>query len=149
MSNLKGFDRTLTIILTIILIAAIVATIYIIVFPQPSEKFTEFYILGPDGKAGNYPDNLTAGQNGNLIIGIVNHESADVTYMLIVRFNQATIRNDTISLKNKEKKEKESKEKRKFHSLLWHQTPVKTSEWNFYCINCPIVQMYTVRFICR
>lgn len=105
MSNLKGFDRTLTIILTIILIAAIVATIYIIVFPQPSEKFTEFYILGPDGKAGNYPDNLTAGQNGNLIIGIVNHESADVTYMLIVRFNQATIRNDTISLKNKEKKE--------------------------------------------
>ncbi|MDI6723958.1 MAG: DUF1616 domain-containing protein [Methanobacterium sp.] len=105
MSNLKGFDRTLTIILSIILIAAIVATIYIIVFPQPSEKFTEFYILGPDGKAGNYPDNLTAGQNGNLIIGIVNHESADATYILIVRFNQAKIRNDTISLKNNEKKE--------------------------------------------
>lgn len=105
MSNLKGFDRTLSIILLIILIVAVIGTIYIIIFPQQSEKYTEFYILGPNGKAADYPTNLTVGQNGNVIIGIVNHEAAAVDYGLIVKFNNQILRNDTIFLKDKEKKE--------------------------------------------
>jgi len=105
MSDSKSFDKTLTIILLIILIIAVVATIYIAVFPQPNEKFTEFYILGPDGKAGNYPTNLTANGTGEVIIGIVNQEAAAITYRLIVKFNRVIIKNDTISLKNNEKKE--------------------------------------------
>lgn len=104
MSKLS-LDKTLSTILVIILIIAVVATVYIIVFPQPGEKFTEFYILGPDGKAGDYPTNLTAGDSGNVIIGIVNHENVDTTYKLTVKLNQNILKNEDITLKNSEKKE--------------------------------------------
>lgn len=68
----SNIDKTLSVILIIALIAAVAITIYIVVFPQPGEKFTEFYILGPNGKAGDYPSNLTVSESGNMIIGIVN-----------------------------------------------------------------------------
>ena len=100
-----NLDKPLSIILIIALIIAIGATIYIVVFPQPSEKFTEFYILGPNGKAGDYPTNLSAGESGNLTIGIVNHEYANITYRLLVKNNQTILKNENITLANNEKKE--------------------------------------------
>lgn len=104
MSKLN-FDKTLSIILVIILIIAVAATIYIIVFPQPNEKFTEFYILGPNGKAGDYPTNLTLGQSGNVTIGVINHENMNTTYQLTVKLNQSILMNENITLANNEKKE--------------------------------------------
>ena len=100
-----NIDKTLSVILIIVLIAAVAATIYIVVFPQPGEKFTEFYILGPNGKAGDYPANLTMGESGNVIIGIVNHEYANTTYELNVKLNQALLKDENITLTNNEKKE--------------------------------------------
>lgn len=100
-----NLDKPLSIILIIALIIAVVATIYIVVFPQPGEKFTEFYILGPNGKAGDYPTNLTAGESGNMIIGIVNHEYANTTYQLVVKNNQTILKNESITLTNSEQKE--------------------------------------------
>jgi Predicted membrane protein len=100
-----NLDKPLSIILIIALIIAVGATIYIVVFPQPSEKFTEFYILGPNGKAGDYPTNLTAGESGNLTIGIVNHEYANTTYQLLVKNNQTILKNENITLANNEKRE--------------------------------------------
>ena len=100
-----NLDKPLSIILIIALIIAVGATIYIVVFPQPSEKFTEFYILGPNGKAGDYPTNLTAGESGNLTIGIVNHEYTNTTYQLLVKNNQTILKNENITLTNNEKRE--------------------------------------------
>ena len=100
-----NLDKPLSIILIIALIIAVAATIYIVAFPQPGEKFTEFYILGPNGKAGNYPTNLTAGESGNITIGIVNHEYADTTYQLVVKNNQTILKNENITLTNNEQKE--------------------------------------------
>lgn len=100
-----NLDKPLSIVLIIILIVAVAATIYIVVFPQPGEKFTEFYILGPNGKAGDYPTNLTAGESGNLTIGIVNHEYADTTYQLVVKINQTILEKENITLANNEKRE--------------------------------------------
>ncbi len=45
-----------------------------------SERFTEFYILGPDGKAEDYPSELTVGEKAIVTLGIVNREYAEVTY---------------------------------------------------------------------
>jgi uncharacterized membrane protein len=104
MSKLN-FDKTLSVILIIVLIIAVAATIYIIVFPQPGEKFTEFYILGSNGKAGDYPTNLTAGESGNVTIGIVNHEYANTTYQLKVVLNKTVLKDENITLANNEKKE--------------------------------------------
>ena len=98
-------DRTISLILIVILIIAVIATIYIILTPNPGEKFTEFYLLGPDGKAGNYPTNLTAGGTGNLIIGIVNHEQYTTTYNLVVKLNNNILSNQNIVLNNSQTKE--------------------------------------------
>ena len=100
-----NLDKPLSIILIIVLIIAVAATIYIVVFPQPGEKFTEFYILGPNGKAGDYPTNLSAGESGNITIGIVNHEYANTTYLLMVKNNRTILKNENITLTNNEQKE--------------------------------------------
>ena len=99
------WEKTLSIILIISLILAISTTIYIIVTPKQGEKFTEFYILGPDGKASNYPTNLTTGQNGSLTIGVVNHEYATTDYLLLVKVNNSILHNQTITLTSGQKME--------------------------------------------
>lgn len=99
------WEKALSIILIISLVLAISATIYIIVTPKQGEKFTEFYILGPDGKASNYPTNLTTGQNGSMIIGVVNHEYTTTDYLLVVKVNDTILRNETITLTNGQKVE--------------------------------------------
>ena len=73
-------DRILTVILVISIIASVSMLVYVIVTPKQGEKFTEFYILGPDGMADNYPTNLSVGQTGKVIVGVVNHEYQTVDY---------------------------------------------------------------------
>ncbi|MBE9592544.1 MAG: DUF1616 domain-containing protein, partial [Proteobacteria bacterium] len=80
-------DKILTIILIISIVLAISITAYVIITPKEGEKFTEFYVLGPEGKAEEYPTNLTVGEEGEVIIGIVNHEYSNVTYQLEVKLN--------------------------------------------------------------
>lgn len=98
-------ERILSIVLIISIILAISTTAYIIVKPKEGEKFTEFYILGPDGKASNYPTNLTTGQNGSVIIGVVNHEYATTDYLLMVKVNNSTLQNKTLTLTSGQKME--------------------------------------------
>ena len=92
-------DKALTIILILAILISIGTLGYVITHPKPGEAFTEFYILGPDGKADNYPTNLTLGQNGTVIIGIVNHEHRNVTYYVqiwLVNLNWDNTTNSTI-----------------------------------------------------
>ena len=78
----KGVDKVLTIILVISILSSVAALAYVVAFPMEGEKFTEFYILGPDGKATGYPHNLTIGQNASVIVGIANHELRQVHYVV-------------------------------------------------------------------
>ncbi|WP_297477086.1 DUF1616 domain-containing protein [Thermococcus sp.] len=73
-------DRALTVILIVAILVSVGTLGYVVSHPKPGEAFTEFYILGPNGKAEDYPTNLAVGQNGTVIIGIVNHEHRNVTY---------------------------------------------------------------------
>ncbi len=73
-------DRIFSAILLAALIASIATTIYLILNPPPGERFTEFYILGPKGKASDYPTKLFVNQTGSVIIGIVNHEYRTMNY---------------------------------------------------------------------
>ena len=52
--------------------------------PIRSQEFTEFYILGPDGMADNYPTTMRVGQTHRVIVGVVNREGADRIYHLVV-----------------------------------------------------------------
>jgi len=88
-------DRILSIILLIAIIAAVVTTIYVIVVPKEGEKFTEFFILGENQKAADYPTRLIIGTNSTLFIGIGNHEYRTInytveTYLMNMTFDEAT-----------------------------------------------------------
>ncbi|MCA6213559.1 DUF1616 domain-containing protein [Thermococcus bergensis] len=73
-------DKALTVILVIAIITSIGTLAYVVTHPRAGEKFTEFYILGPEGKADDYPTELFVGENGTVILGIANHEYQNVTY---------------------------------------------------------------------
>ncbi len=97
-------DKIVSYLLIILIVAAITAVVYITLNPSPGERFTEFYILGPDGKAGDYPTNLTLGENGTVIMGTVNHEGNAADYEVVVRLDNVTLKNETFKLENKEEK---------------------------------------------
>lgn len=99
------FDKTVSLILLILLIASIVAVVYITVNPKSGEKFTELYILGQNGKAGDYPSNMTLGETGNLTMGIVNREQNKTSYDLVVELNGKNLYNNTFTLSKNETKQ--------------------------------------------
>jgi len=53
--------------------------------PKAGESFTEFYILGPDRVAENYPTEYLPGSSGTVIVGITNHEYRTMDYTLELR----------------------------------------------------------------
>jgi len=97
-------NKALSVILTIAILGTIGVLIFIFAFPKGGEKFTEFYILGLDGKATDYPEELRPGETGKVIVGIVNHEQQTVSYRVEVRIN-GTKKNevDSITLDNEAK----------------------------------------------
>jgi uncharacterized membrane protein len=76
---------------------------YTVIFPPPTSNYTEFYILGADDKAGNYPTNLTVGETGNITIGVVNHEHQTVNYILRIDQDGKSIDEKNLTIKNGEK----------------------------------------------
>lgn len=91
-------DKILTVILLASIIVSICITVYIIITPKQGEKFTEFYILGPNGTASGYPTDLKVGDNGEVIIGIVNHEYENVSYLLEVKLDEKILESENVGL---------------------------------------------------
>jgi len=96
-------DKGLSIILIASIIGASATFVYVVVSPKAGERFTEFYLLGPNGIASDYPTDLKVGDEGKVIIGIVNHEYDNVTYLLEVNFNGSLIREEHVLLNENEK----------------------------------------------
>jgi len=81
-------NRVLAIVLSAFVLGVIGTLAYVIVTPKAGEKFTEFYVLGLDGKAENYPQELTVGDEGNVILGIANHEhEGNLVYRVEITIN--------------------------------------------------------------
>jgi len=78
------FDRALTVILALAVLAAVGTLIYVISTPKVGEKFTEFYILGLEGKAADYPRALAMGEKASVLLGLVNHETGEMAYRVVV-----------------------------------------------------------------
>ena len=88
----KGrLDKALTVILILTIIVSVAALVYVIVTPKQGEKFTEFYILGPGGKAYDYPTSVQAGNKSTVIVGVVNHEYTPVNYTMQISLNNTPI----------------------------------------------------------
>jgi uncharacterized membrane protein len=89
-------EKVLILFLGISIIFAFSTLFYVISNPLPGETFTEFYILGPREKIAGYPSNLSIGENGSIIIGLVNHEYRAINYTIeIWLVNETTFYNRT------------------------------------------------------
>lgn len=98
----SGVARVLSLVLIAAVLVAVATTVFIVVVPKEGEKFTEFYILGPGGKAADYPTEFMAGTPQTVIIGIGNHEYREVTYTVETfavesRFDDATNQSTVVS----------------------------------------------------
>ena len=80
--------------MAILILGAIGAIAYVVQFHPPEAKFTEFYILGLEGKAKDYPEVLRVGQEGRVLLSIVNYEYKTVSYWVEVRIDG--VRNNKI-----------------------------------------------------
>ena len=78
--NPSRLDRVLSTVLILAILGAIGTLGYVIASPKVGERFTEFYILGLEGKAEGYPKELTVGEAGRVILGITNHEHEIMSY---------------------------------------------------------------------
>jgi len=78
----RGLDKVLSIVLVVAIVGAIGTLGYVIAKPKVGEKFTEFYILGPQGKAEGYPKSIQMGEKAEIILGIVNHEQEEMNYQV-------------------------------------------------------------------
>jgi uncharacterized membrane protein len=84
-------DRALTVLLVFSILLSVTTLIYVIITPKEGEHFTEFYILSPEGKADNYTTKYFLGENGNITVGIVNHEYRPVNYTMEIRLDNKSL----------------------------------------------------------
>ena len=86
-AGMSNLDKGLSIGLVVAIVAALGCLGYVIANPKQGEKFTEFYILGPEGKAENYPQQVMVGEEAKVILGIVNHEHQPLSYRVVIEIN--------------------------------------------------------------
>lgn len=98
-------DRNISIVIMILLIIGVIGIFYITLNSHESEEFTEFYLLGPYGKAGDFPTNLTTSQTGNLTVGVVNQEHSTVSYKIVIKKDHEILKEENFTLENGGKKE--------------------------------------------
>lgn len=83
-------NNTLSIITILIILVIILMSAYFLLIPVPGESYTEFYILGTDGKIGNYPVDFSLGDNKSILVNVANHERRTVNYDLVISLNDST-----------------------------------------------------------
>jgi uncharacterized membrane protein len=94
--------KIITIISIIVIILVISSAVYIFYKPNHIGK-TDFNLLSPGGNASVYPTNLTVGQNGSVILEIVNNEFKTVNYQMVVTSNGTFISQENLTLTNGER----------------------------------------------
>ena len=77
-------DMILTIILVFSIALAAGMIYFVITTPKIGERFTEFYILDPSGKADNYPTEMKNNSPSTILVGVVNNEYTPLNYTVRV-----------------------------------------------------------------
>ena len=94
-------NRVVYVILTVVLTTAFLTAFSILLTPKPAESFTEFYILGQEGLAEDYPREVIMGQVLTITTGITNREGNTSTYNIqIMSDNQVIGQAGPIILEN-------------------------------------------------
>ncbi len=100
----KTADKVLNILLAVAVVAVLGTVAYVLIRNKNGEKFTQFYVLGLDGKADNYPHDIVHGQSGTGFLDIVNEENATATYKIEILIDGQQVNEiDSIVLSQGEK----------------------------------------------
>jgi uncharacterized membrane protein len=83
----RPLEKVLSIVLVVAILGSLGTVGYAIARPKTAQQFTEFYILGPDGSAENYPSQVTLGDTPSVTAGIVNYHDESVSYEILVSVN--------------------------------------------------------------
>ena len=94
---MSSLDKALSISLVVAILAAISSLSYVIAVPKEGDKFSEFYILNTEGKAENYPSQITLGEPVELLIGVVNHEYEPTSYRIEIDIDGSQVRKININ----------------------------------------------------
>ncbi len=81
------WSRVLSSILALAILGALAMLGYTITTHNLGERFTEFYLLSLSGEAEDYPHLLMVGEEGKVVVGIINREDETVTYRLEIRID--------------------------------------------------------------
>lgn len=104
----KPIDIVLSVLLALSLLFVLGAIVYVIINPRVYEQFTEFYVLGADGKAETYPTKIKLNEMAEVTLGVVNYEQKPMKYSIAISIagkSISAIRD--ISLAEKEKWQQE------------------------------------------
>ena len=77
-------NKILSAILVVAIVGAVGALGYVIATPKSGPGFTEFYILNMEGRTTNYPSVVALGEEGEVMVGIINREHETVSYRVEV-----------------------------------------------------------------
>lgn len=90
--------QALTVVLTITLLVAVIGVIYLAITPyQQTDAHTEFYVLGPNGVAEEYPTDLAIDDEGEFIVGATNNEHQEMTYTVVVETEDTRFAEETFT----------------------------------------------------
>jgi uncharacterized membrane protein len=76
----RPIDVTVGVFLGLSVLVLVGAVGYRMLQPNPEGAFTEFYVLGAEGKLQDLPSRLRVGEAETLNVGIINQEQLSVTY---------------------------------------------------------------------
>ncbi len=85
-------ERIATLALAVAVVLAVVSVGYAFAVPQSGEQYTDLRVLteSPDGELtfSNYPDEVDADDETELVVGVDNHEQTTQTYTVVVTADQ-------------------------------------------------------------
>ena len=94
----SGFDALLTVVLVVSMLLAVGSVTYAVAAPPDGEQFSDFYILTENASgelvAGDYPEELVAGEPEPMVVGIENHQGVSTEYTVIVEIQDVTLLGD-------------------------------------------------------
>lgn len=95
----RNGTQALTVVLTITLLVALSGVVYLAITPyQQTDAHTEFYVLGPNGVAEEYPTDLAIDDEGEFIVGATNNEHQEMTYTVVVETEDTRFVEETFTL---------------------------------------------------
>ena len=77
----------LFVVLGVAVVGALGTLGYVASLPKGGEGFTQFYILGPEGRAEDYPERVVVGTETEVLVTIINQEHETTNYRIQVQIN--------------------------------------------------------------